>query len=82
MRIGSSSYSTRNHDRRGRFVLIDEKLGRATAKQLGLSVTGIVGVLIAAKRRGLHPDAVALARELQQNGIWLSEDLVAEIERA
>jgi predicted nucleic acid-binding protein len=52
------------------------------AKQLGLSVTGIVGVLIAAKRRGILTDAVALARALQRNGIWLAEDLVAEIERA
>lgn len=63
-------------------LLMDEKLGRATAKQLGLTVTGIVGVLIAAKRRSLAPDAVAVARELQQNGIWLAEELISEIERA
>jgi len=63
-------------------LLMDERLGRDTAKQLGLTVTGIIGVLIAAKRRHLHPDTVSLARQLQGSGIWLAEELILEIERA
>jgi len=34
-------------------LLIDERLGRSEAKRQGLSITGILGVLLAAKRQGL-----------------------------
>ncbi|MEO6328423.1 MAG: DUF3368 domain-containing protein [Ginsengibacter sp.] len=33
-------------------VIIDEKLGRFVAKQIGFDITGLVGILIAAKIRG------------------------------
>lgn len=36
-------------------LLIDERLGRAEAKRQGLRITGILGVLLAAKRQGLIP---------------------------
>jgi uncharacterized protein len=36
-------------------LLIDERLGRIEAKRQGLRITGILGVLLAAKRRGLIP---------------------------
>ena len=34
-------------------VLMDERLGRETARHLGLRYTGLIGVLIEAKHRGL-----------------------------
>jgi uncharacterized protein len=34
-------------------LLVDERLGRMEAKRQGLSITGILGVLLAAKRQGL-----------------------------
>jgi uncharacterized protein len=34
-------------------LLIDERLGRVEAKRQGLRITGILGVLLAAKRQGL-----------------------------
>lgn len=34
-------------------LLIDERLGRTEAKRQGLRITGILGVLLAAKRQGL-----------------------------
>ena len=34
-------------------LLIDERLGRREAVRLGLSITGILGVLLIAKNRGL-----------------------------
>jgi len=34
-------------------LLIDERLGRMEAKRQGLRITGILGVLLAAKRQGL-----------------------------
>ena len=36
-------------------LLIDERLGRAEAKRQGLKITGILGVLLAAKRQTLIP---------------------------
>lgn len=34
-------------------LLIDERLGRREATRLGLSITGLLGILLVAKRRGL-----------------------------
>ncbi|MBI4662236.1 MAG: DUF3368 domain-containing protein [Verrucomicrobia bacterium] len=57
-------------------VLIDERAGRTAAKRLGLRVTGLVGVLIEARERGLLPDAAAVVDDLHRRaGFWLSEDL-------
>ncbi len=36
-------------------LLIDERMGRAAARRLGLRVTGLVGVLIEARERGFWP---------------------------
>ncbi len=36
-------------------LLIDERLGRREALQLGLPVIGVLGILVAAKQRGLIP---------------------------
>ena len=33
--------------------LIDERLGRREARDLGVSITGLSGILLVAKRRGL-----------------------------
>jgi hypothetical protein len=57
-------------------VLLDERLGRAAAKRLGLRVTGLVGVLIEARERGLLADAEAVLDALhRQAGFWLAEEL-------
>lgn len=46
--------------------LIDERLGRAAARRLGLRVTGLVGALIEARERGLLPDAATVVEELHR----------------
>jgi len=57
-------------------VLMDERMGRAAAIRLGLRVTGLVGVLIEARERGLLADAEAVLEALHQRaGFWLSEEL-------
>ena len=38
-----------------RQLLIDERLGRLEAQRLGLSIIGLLGVLLVAKQRGLIP---------------------------
>lgn len=61
-------------------LLIDERLGRATAHYFGLRYVGLVGVLIAAKRRGLiatvKPDLDRLRNEI---GFYLSDTLYQRV---
>lgn len=45
-------------------LLIDERLGRREASRLGISMTGVLGVLLIAKRRGLIPTIRPVMDEL------------------
>lgn len=58
-------------------VLMDERLGRAAAKQMGLVCTGLVGVLIEARRLGVVTDPSAVAQELRDiAGFWIADELM------
>lgn len=60
------------------FLLIDERLGRSAAKNLGIKTVGLIGALIEARRRGLLPDAPLIANELREKaGFWISKELYA-----
>jgi predicted nucleic acid-binding protein len=63
------------------FLLIDDWQGRAVAKQRGLPVVGVAGVLLAAKRRGLLTEISPVLAELVMIGYRLSPQLVAEVIR-
>jgi predicted nucleic acid-binding protein len=55
-------------------LLIDERKGRQVAAELGLCFSGILGVLIQAKNRGLVSDVRAVLRRLREEaGFFLSE---------
>ena len=56
------------------FVLMDETQGRAAAKRLGLPVTGVVGVLGAAKAAALISEVRPLLDELESGlGFFLGK---------
>lgn len=61
-------------------LLIDERLGRQAATERGLTVTGVLGVLLAAKRQGLigevKPTIDAL---ITQAAFRISSQLYADI---
>lgn len=57
-------------------LVIDDRLGRAAARRLDLTVTGTVGVLIRAKEVGLVPAVCPLLDEIRHRGYWLSEALL------
>ena len=61
-------------------LLIDEKEGRAMARQLGLRVTGVLGVLLRGKKMGqigvVKPDLDALQ---DKAGFFIARDLEAAI---
>lgn len=57
-------------------LLIDERKGRNLAVQEGLSVIGLLGVVLLAKRKGLIPSARALLQRMDDEaGIYLSAEI-------
>ena len=60
----------------GTRAIIDDREGRRCAGQLGVEVVGTVGLVLAAKRRGLVPTARPVIDELIANGLYLSEEIV------
>lgn len=61
-------------------LLIDERLGRREASRLGISVTGLLGILLLAKRRGLISVIRPVLDDLiNEAGFRVSSQLYAEV---
>jgi len=56
-------------------VLIDELRGRQTARKMGLTIKGTLGILVVAKRSGLINAVGPVLDELVARDFWLAEDL-------
>jgi len=57
-------------------LLMDDRAGRQAAEKLNIKITGLVGVLLLAKERGLIKSVVDVIEEIRNNGYWLSNSLV------
>ncbi len=67
---------------RADYLLIDEVAGRAVARQCGLRVMGLLGVLLRAKEHGLILEIRPLLDALESNaGFWCSGELRQDILR-
>jgi predicted nucleic acid-binding protein len=64
-----------------RFLLIDERKGRAVAKRRGVPVAGLAGVLLAAKKGGIIDEVMPIVKCLGEIGYRMSQSLIAEIAR-
>lgn len=62
-----------------RFLLIDERKGRAIAKQRGVPIAGVAGVLLAAKKQGFVDEILPIIKHLEKVGYRLSSALMKEI---
>ncbi len=60
-------------------VILDDKDARKIARGFGLKVTGTIGVLMLAKRRGLIKEVKPLIEELIREGFRISNDLLKAI---
>lgn len=64
-----------------RFLLIDERRGRAVARHRGLPVVGTGGLMLSAKRMGALEAVTPELERLAENGYRLAPKLVEEIRR-
>ena len=61
-------------------LLMDERLGRETARHLGMCYVGLIGVLIMAKRNGLIDNVKSRLAALRDvAGFWVSESLYIRV---
>ena len=60
-------------------VLLDDKDARKVARSFGLRVTGTLGLLILAKRKGLISQIAPYVEELRRNGFRISEKVVKRV---
>lgn len=61
-------------------LLIDERLGRQAAKDLGLKITGVLGILLLAKRRNLIEAVKPIMEDLtSQANFRISSQLYADV---
>ena len=60
-------------------VIIDELAGRSLAQRLGLPLIGTLGILLAAKRRGLIPAIREPVDTLRRTGFRVSNDLYEDM---
>ena len=62
---------------------MDERLGREAAMDVGLEVTGVLGILIAAKRNNFIPEVKPLLNVLrEETGFWVNQELYLEVLQA
>ncbi len=60
-------------------LLIDEIAGRKLANRLGIPVTGILGILLTAKKRGLIQQILPAIEALSVNGFTIASPLITLI---
>jgi len=61
------------------FVLLDEYDARELARNHDLNVTGVIGVLLRAKKSGKLENAKNHLENLRESGFWISDDLYERV---
>lgn len=56
-------------------VILDDNAAKKTAKYLGLTVTGTLGVLLKAKQKGIIREIRPLLSEMRRNGFYISNNV-------
>lgn len=62
-------------------ALIDDLKARKIAEDLGLSISGIIGVLLKAEKLGLVKSAFKKAQELKDKGFYVSDELLDKMSK-
>ena len=56
-------------------LLMDDHAGRQAARKMGAPVTGLLGLMLLAKEKGLMNRVGSLIEELREAGYWLSDEI-------
>jgi predicted nucleic acid-binding protein len=68
---------------RDALLIIDDRKGRNHAIRLGLRLTGTIGVILAAKEKGLIPEVASVLKAVCQTDFRISERIILHaLERA
>ncbi len=59
-------------------VLIDDQKARKIAKRLGLNVSGTIGILLSAKKKGIIGEIKPVIDKMRAAGVQISESLYRE----
>ncbi|EDN70587.1 conserved hypothetical protein [Beggiatoa sp. PS] len=62
-----------------KIILLDDALARRIAQAAGLTVWGTLKILLEAKSQGLTDSIKPLVKQLQQSGMWISEEIYQRI---
>ncbi len=62
-------------EKKADLLILDDNAAKKTAKYLGLTVTGTLGVLLKAKRQGIIDKIFPLLSELKKNGFYIDSTL-------
>jgi predicted nucleic acid-binding protein len=55
---------------------MDDHAGRQVANRLNISVSGVVGLLLLAKEKGILEKIASLLEKLRTEGYWLSDEVI------
>ena len=76
--LGEAAVFVLAEERDARLVILDDRDARRYAEQIGLPVTGTVGILLEAKERGFVDAIRPLLDVLLENGVRLSPSLISD----
>jgi predicted nucleic acid-binding protein len=62
-------------------LLIDDRAGREVAQGLNISISGVAGILLLAKEKGMVGELSPLLEELRDKGYWLSDEVLQAARR-
>jgi predicted nucleic acid-binding protein len=76
---GESSAIALAIEKENSLLIIDEKKGRKIAKRMGLSITGILGVILKAKENNIIENAKPILDSLINEGFRISDKLLTKV---
>jgi len=56
-------------------LLLDDRAGRLVAEKLNIPKTGLIGILLLAKEKGILENIGSLIDELRSQGYWISNEI-------